>query len=204
MDRVQLLLWPIVVLLLVVLVWQQNSHDKLAQENARLKSSLESLTLDVKESLISASSISQNITATSSTIEHEVVPPEGVQLAMSKESLESISNDETSVAKSGKDELVPFEQQTIDYNWAYNTETAISDVFLTHEYLENMSLENIECRTTTCQIRVKKSSGDSLHQTSLVMMALETIGIDTVSNISLGLTEQADVIQFEINPYEKR
>jgi len=204
MDRVQLLLWPIVVLLLVVLVWQQNSHDKLAQENARLKSSLESLTLHVNEPLISASSTSQNITAKLSTIESELATPEGVELAMPKQSLESLSNNETSVANSAQDDLVPFEQQAIDYNWAYNTETAISDVFLTHEYLENKSLENIECRTTTCQVRVKKSSDDSLHQTSLVMMALETIGIDTVSNISLGLTEQADVIQFEINPFEKR
>lgn len=42
--------------------------------------------------------------------------------------------------------------QNRDSNWAEQTETQIQDFFATHDYLEHITLNNIDCRQTLCKI----------------------------------------------------
>lgn len=45
-----------------------------------------------------------------------------------------------------------FEQQTRDDNWAENTEAVLSDFFSTHDFIDDVKLNNIKCRTSICQV----------------------------------------------------
>lgn len=42
--------------------------------------------------------------------------------------------------------------QNRDSNWAEQTETQIQDFFATHDYLEHITLNNIDCRQTLCKV----------------------------------------------------
>ena len=74
--------------------------------------------------------------------------------------------------------------------WEYVTETTISDVFYTHEYLSDLLLESIECELSVCKLKINKNSEDKtetgsltdLHQVALVEMALEDMGIEIAQN----------------------
>lgn len=45
-----------------------------------------------------------------------------------------------------------FEQQARDDSWAENTEALLQDFFSTHDFIDDVKLNNIKCRTSICQV----------------------------------------------------
>ena len=72
---------------------------------------------------------------------------------------------------------IPFELQEVDYEWATLLETSVSDAFMTSLLLEEFTLENVECRSSTCEVKMPKGQDDTFHQSVLVLFALEELGI---------------------------
>ena len=59
---------------------------------------------------------------------------------------------------------MPFKDQEIDYEWATTSVTAVNDAFQTSELLENVRLENIECRSSVCEVIILKGQEDTFYQ----------------------------------------
>jgi hypothetical protein len=108
-----------------------------------------------------------------------------------------------SLPKNGNTKTIPFQEQGIDYEWATRLETAVSDVFMTSELLEEFTLENVECRSSTCEVRMPKRRDDTFHQSVLVLFALEEMGIKHHSfKVSANSEEDTVVFYFSNNDSE--
>lgn len=73
--------------------------------------------------------------------------------------------------------IFPFAEQEIDYDWALPVENAITDAFMTHNYLVNYTLENVECRTSICEFTLSNVSIDSMDAALTVMFAFKEIDV---------------------------
>jgi len=196
MEKSKSLQLPIIVLLLVLLIWQTLSYSEIKAENSKIKPSGEaSLMSEVKQEGNTAVLVSDSI----------------VRESDSSQIVDAVTVEETQ-GNGAAQVAVPFDKQVIDYEWAYNTETAINDIFETHQYLDKISLENIECRTSACQLRITKKSKDNLpqdsldnlHQASLVFMALDDMGIETAKNLRLDLQEDNNTLVLLVHKPEYR
>ena len=189
---------PITVLLLLLIVWliiKPIDVDTQTSETKTLK--------DVSNTKVENTKVQRTEThlIEASTSKDELSSDDGIsahrQIANSNKLQEDTLNDKNETS-------IPFEKQTIDYEWAYSTENAISDVFAIHDYLNGIALENIECRTSTCQLRIVKSdkkrknqdSLDDLYQVSLVHSALDDMGIEMSKGLKLGIHEDNGAIVF--------
>jgi hypothetical protein len=85
----------------------------------------------------------------------------------------SISNDENTEVN----EVIPFEEQEIDYDWALPVENSITDTFMSHSYLTKYTLENVECRTTICEFTLSNVSIDSADAAVTVMFAFKDVDL---------------------------
>jgi len=201
MEKAKKLQLPIIVLLLLLLIWKTLSSGDTQSEVSKVNLSNEVSITGVDETKDLTNDIkvqdSKELQKYTSNIEPEI---ENYQVMDPKAVAETQGNDESKIA-------VPFDKQSIDYEWAYRTENAIHDIFTTHQYLDNISLKNIECRTSTCQLRIskkakdnlQKDSLDNLHQASLVQMALDDMGIEITNGFHLNLSEDDDSIVFLIH-----
>ena len=68
---------------------------------------------------------------------------------------------------------MPFKDQEIDYEWATTSVTAVNDAFQTSELLENVRLENIECRSSVCEVIILKGQEDTFYQSVWFLFAIE-------------------------------
>jgi len=95
------------------------------------------------------------------------------------------------------EEILPFEEQVIDYEWAIERETVVSDLFQTHELLDRLILDNVECRATSCKVTMLEGAKGSSHQVTLATMALKDIGLVIKSyKFSLEATDNKVIFYF--------
>lgn len=175
MENVKRLQVPIILLLLTLLAIAFFKYQNVEKENHILKLRLaESLqTVDTHSNENSVIKINGG-NRYSNYVSH------GSEVCNSKVDLNSVqqtnSATEPKIIQSVSKQL-PFDEQEIDYEWATFTETAVNDVFYTSSLLTDFELESVECRTSTCRIRMPQQHQDSIHQADLVLAALEEVGI---------------------------
>jgi len=94
-------------------------------------------------------------------------------------------------------EVLPYEEQAINYEWAVPIETSVSDAFQIHELLDGVTLENVECRTSICKVTMLKHPEGSHHQVTLAKMALSDTGVKiSSSKFSSGQKDNQVVFYF--------
>jgi len=70
-----------------------------------------------------------------------------------------------------------FSEQTIDYDWALPVESTVIDTFINDDSINEFGLERVECRRSTCEFTITNAYKDTLHQSALIIMALEKSGL---------------------------
>lgn len=72
---------------------------------------------------------------------------------------------------------IPFDDQDIDHDWAILVENSITDAFLSHQYLGSYNLENVECRTTQCELTLSNVSIDVGDAAMTVLFAFKDMEV---------------------------
>ncbi len=186
---------PLIILLSILSIVLFSQYQKIVDENSLLKLKLSERQVVLKDTPKSIITIDENC---SENFQNNPIKNTNV-------ANEIIENDFVEVNKAGITEFetpqenrniktVPFEDQEIDYEWATSVETAVNDVFITSELLEKFTLENVECRSSTCEIRMPKAQEDTFHQSVLVLFALEEMGIKHHSLKLSSDTEEGTVV----------
>ncbi|MDA8622000.1 hypothetical protein N9L48_05060 [Psychrosphaera sp.] len=201
---------PLIILLSIISIALFYQHQKIVDENSLLKIKLSERLVVLKDTSKSIIAIDdncsedyQNNPINSSKVTNAII--ENAPINNSEVTTEIIESDSVVVNEEGSTEFettqenrniktVPFEDQEIDYEWATTIETAVSDVFITSEILENFTLENVECRSSTCEVRMPKGQEDTFHQSVLVLLALEEVGIKHHSLKMSSDTEEGTVV----------
>ena len=178
MDKLRTIQPPFIIFLSILLVILFFQYQDVVEENSVLKSKLSERLLVS----INTPKPSEFITGDYPEIpQNEPVTKTQIANATTEKDIVEIYNPiitETETFNVNQDiEIVPFEDQQVDYEWATTVETAVSDVFQTSELLEKFTLENVECRSSVCEVRMPKGQEDTFHQSVLVLFALEEIGI---------------------------
>ena len=198
MERLKQLQLPIIAVLSLLLIWQMfksaDGDSQMLQASASKEQSIQKaggvIAPNPKTQTNDSKALNETIPDLEELVKHSLLDDATIIT-------ETESNTDSKV-------VVPFEQQTKDYEWAYKTENAINDIFAIHQHLYGMSLEHIECRSSACQLRVvkdtksdmKKDSLDNLYHVSLVQMALDDMGIEIAKGFKLGIQEEGDSLVF--------
>lgn len=178
MEKLKKVQLPLLMLLLILLIILFLRYQDVIKKNSVLKSKL-------SEKMLVSRRVPNTMVATSNknaeNPQHEdICQMESAKAITHADVAETDTNaiaEQQLSPKAIVENIVPFEEQQIDYEWATTIETAVSDVFLTSELLEGFTLENIECRSTICEVRMPRAQEDTFHQSVLVLFALEEMGI---------------------------
>lgn len=207
MEKVKVTLILLLSTLLIALFYQ---NQRIAHENTLLKVKLserEHVSNETPKSIVTidnkCSEYFPNTTFKTAEAAFEIVENDTVVVNEPVVVYKSGVTKLESLPKNGNIKTIPFEEQDIDHEWATRVETAVSDVFITSELLEEFTLENVECRSSTCEVRMPKRQDDIFHQSVLVLFALEEIGIKHHSfKVSSNSEEDTVVFYFSNNDSE--
>lgn len=178
MEKFRSMQLPVIILLLLLLAIMLFQYQDVIVENSSLK-------LKLSESLIS---LDHNVTPINFISDNCIETPYHDALhkdELAKVNVEQYSNvvEQSAIPKveipqlNQNTKVIPFEDQEIDYEWATVMETAVSDAFQTSEILDKFTLENVECRSSVCEVRMPKGQEDTFHQAVLVLFALDELGV---------------------------
>jgi hypothetical protein len=186
---------PLIILLSILSAVLFSQYQKIVDENSLLKLKLSERLVVLKDNPKSIITIDdncpenfQNSPVKTTEIANEVIENDSVVVNEA-----DITEFET-IQENRNIKTAPFEDQEIDYEWASTVETAVNDVFITSELLEKFTLDNVECRSSTCEVRMPKVQEDTLHQSVLVLFALEEMGIKHHSFKLSSDTEEGTVV----------
>jgi len=175
MEKLKTMQLPFIILLSVLLVILFLQYQDVVEENSALKYRL-SDRLAVSE--ITPKPMT-NITDNCLEVPKNspVLKAEFANAISENKPVETNGVSIAEIKKSKKATEIPFEFQEVDYEWATLVETAVSDAFQTSELLEKFTLKNVECRSSTCEVRMPKGQEDTFHQSVLVLFALDELGV---------------------------
>jgi len=147
--------------------------ETLKLENSRLVSLNQELANKQAEKLLA---LEKEIILSSPVIEYTAKVSEVVE---PKNNVKSANVEEI---KTGIDKAsVSFDEQEIDYDWAVPIEATVIDTFIYDESIYKFELQRVECRTSICELTISNAMKDTLHQSALVIMALEKKGLERES-----------------------
>lgn len=73
-----------------------------------------------------------------------------------------------------------FELQSVDPDWAYPTRESIENLFYQHDYLRELQLIDVECRSSICRVDLSESDPDTVNPARL-LQALNALNDDLVN-----------------------
>jgi hypothetical protein len=178
MDKLRTIQLPFIILLSILLVILFFQYQDVVEENSFLKSKLSERLLVSQNTPKSIEIIPDNCPE---TYQNKVVIKTEIANAITEKNFievnEPVITEIETTQGSQNVEVVPFEDQEIDFEWATIMETSVSDAFQTSELLEKFTLENVECRSSICEVRMPKGQEDTFHQSVLVLFALDELGV---------------------------
>jgi hypothetical protein len=189
MYKLRTLQLPLIILLTILLTVLFFQYRDVVDENSVLKSKFSEYLLVSKNTPQAIKSISDNYSE----------PPRNQTVLKTKVANKITEKDIVKVNQNT--EVVPFEDQEVDNEWATLVETAVTDVFYTSNLLVNYTLDNVECRSSVCKVRMPKNHDDIFHQSGLVLSALEEVGIK-YSSISFGSDVEEGNVVFYFSKHE--
>jgi len=202
MEKLKKLQLPFIIFQSVLLVILFLQYQNIVGKNSVLKSK-------VAEGIVVLNNISKSINTVDENFRETVreeaafkveVVNLNTETAPSKTNGNTITEIETS-QESHKTKTIPFEFQEVDFEWATLLETTVSDAFITSLLLEKFSLKNVECRSSTCEVRMSKGQDDTFHQSVLVLFALEELGINH-HTFKVSPETDDDTVVFYFDKYE--
>jgi len=178
MEKLRVMQLPFIILLLLVIAVVFFQYQKVVEENGVLQLKLSESLTSPENSITPINVISDN----SITSPHNDVNDKAELANINVENhlievQQSAITEVDAIQLSKNTQVIPFEYQEIDYQWAAVMENAVNDAFQTSELLEKFTLENVECRSSTCEVRMPKEQEDTFHQSVLVLFALDEIGV---------------------------
>ncbi len=197
----------IIALLSSLLVWQTFKHTQIKRDISKIQEANH-------DSLISQGAVDKaKVNSTDSIVIAELSASNDADLQPKQiwgDSVKKIENSSDALnvlEMTQPDDSVYDKPPIYDDEWEYSTETTISDLFYTHEYLSDLILESIECKSSVCELKINKNSEDTtktssltdLHQISLVQMALNDKGIEIAHNKPLELQRVGGSLVFKLH-----
>lgn len=97
----------------------------------------------------------------------------------------------------------PFKEQPIDYEWADNFTHQVHEIFINDDSLAQFSLKDIECRSTTCQLKVYMNDKGQIEQAVAFGRALKSGTLRHHPFYFISQTD-TDVIMIELDRYQRK
>jgi len=178
MKKLKVMQLPFIILLLLLLAILFFQYQEVTGENASLRLKIAESFIDSENNVASINLISDNCLEASHNDATHKEKRANNKVEKYLKGIEQLAIDEIKSPKIDQiTEVIPFENQEIDYEWATVMETAVNDAFQTSQLLEKFTLEYVECRSSICEVRMPKVQEDTFHQSVLVLFALDELGI---------------------------
>lgn len=120
-----------------------------------------------------------------------------------KEIIAAIETTHTSPIKEKPLKGQPFDEQPIDYEWADSFTHQIHEIFINDESLAQFNLKDIECRSTTCQLKVYMNDKGQIEQAVAFGRALKSGALQDHPFYFVNKTD-TDVITIELDRYRPK
>ena len=202
MEKLKTLQLPFIIILLVSLAILFLQYQSIVEENSVLKMKVSEGIVITDNILKPINAIGEKLPETPKGESTHKVEVGNLVTVNDFDKAKEITIAEIETNQENKNtKKIPFEFQELDYEWATLLETSVSDAFMTSLLLEEFTLESVECRSSTCEVKMPKGQDDTFHQSVLVLFALEELGIKHHSFKVIPEAEDGTVV-FYFDKYE--